>query len=60
MGYDVYSKFDIDKHAENFINYLEVVIDPLGVVNYAVPSHQMYMENILKRRLSDGFWLDFL
>lgn len=39
--YTLYSKFDIDKHAETFINYLEVIIDENGVVHYAVPSHQI-------------------
>lgn len=39
--YDVYSKFDIDKHSENFIDYLEVIIDPSGVIHYAVPSRTM-------------------
>ena len=49
--YNVYSKFDIEKHAENFINYLEIVIDEQGEVHYAVPSHQMFMENIIKRQI---------
>lgn len=53
MGYSVYSKFDIDKHAEHFINYLEIVIDEQGEIHYAVPSHQMFMENILKRRMGE-------
>ena len=51
MSYDIYSKFDIDKHADHFINYLEVVIDEQGEIHYAVPSHQMFMENILKRKI---------
>lgn len=41
--YDVYSKFDIEKHVKTFINYLEVVIDENGVIEYAVPSHQEYL-----------------
>lgn len=53
MSYGVYSKFDIDKHAATFINYLEIVIDEDGEIHYAVPSHQMFMENILKRRMGD-------
>ena len=36
--YDIYSKFDIDKHAEVFLNYLEVVIDENGIVHYAVAN----------------------
>lgn len=38
--YGVYSKFDIQKHKETFINYLEVVVFPDGHIEYAVPSHQ--------------------
>ena len=38
--YDVYSRFDIDKHQKTFVNYLEVVIRADGTVEYAVPSHQ--------------------
>ena len=51
--YDVYSKFDIDKHAQHFINYLEIVIDENGEIHYAVPSHQRFMENILKRQFGE-------
>lgn len=43
------SPFDIKVHKLTFINYLEVVISPDGVVEYAVPSHvekllQIYMQ----------------
>lgn len=38
--YDVYSKFDLEKHKQTFINYFEAVILPSGEVQYAVPSHQ--------------------
>ena len=38
--YDVYSEFDIEKHKETFVNYLEVLIQEDGHVMYAVPSHQ--------------------
>ena len=54
MEYGVYCKFDIDKHAEHFINYLEIVIDECGEVHYAVPSHQIFMENILKKRYGES------
>lgn len=40
MAYDVYSEFDIEKHKEKYIHYLEVVILEDGKVVYAVPSHQ--------------------
>lgn len=51
--YDVYSKFDIDKHAEVFLNYLEIIIDENGIIYYAVPSHTIFLENLLKRRIGD-------
>ena len=35
--YSVYSPFDIKKHQETFINYLEVLILEDGTVDYAVP-----------------------
>ena len=37
--------FDIKLHKLTFIDYLEVVISPDGIVEYAVPSH---MEKLLK------------
>ena len=48
--YSVYSKFDIDKHAEHFINYLEVCISPEGNVYYAIPSHTQFLEKVLKQQ----------
>ena len=38
--YDLYCEFDINKHKEQYINYLEIIILPTGKVEYAVPSHQ--------------------
>lgn len=35
--------FDIETHKSNFINYLEVIIEPKGTVHYAVPSHQEFL-----------------
>lgn len=40
MKYGVHSDFDIQKHKETFIDYLEVIIDVNGRIMYAVPSHQ--------------------
>lgn len=45
----LHSPFDIETHKATFTNYLEVVIDTEGVVQYAVPSHQMYVRNYLIR-----------
>lgn len=35
----LHSKFDIETHKNTFIDYLEVCIDPDGVIHYAIPSH---------------------
>ena len=49
--YGVHSVFNIKKHAKTFINYLEVIIYSNGKVEYACPSHQMKLENILKDKV---------
>ena len=38
--YNLYCPFDIEKHKQTYINYLEVVILADGTIEYAVPSHQ--------------------
>lgn len=38
--YGLHSDFDIEKHKQTFIHYLEIVIDREGHISYAVPSHQ--------------------
>lgn len=43
--YGLHSKFDIEKHKQTFINYLEVIIHEDGTVCYATPSHQEYLIN---------------
>lgn len=40
--------FDIETHKKTFINYLEVVISPDGVIEYGVPSHNAKLEQILR------------
>ena len=45
-NYSLHSKFDIIKHKQTFINYLEVIIEEDGSVHYAVPSHQEYLINL--------------
>ena len=37
--YNLNCEFDFKKHKENFIDYLEVIIDKKGKIYYAVPSH---------------------
>ena len=51
MNYNVYSKFDIDKHATHFIDYLEIVISADGDIHYAVPSHQIFLERLLASKI---------
>lgn len=46
MAYDLHSKFDPVGHKRFFINYLEVIILKDGTVEYAVPSHQMKLEDL--------------
>lgn len=36
-------KFDIETHKKTFVDYLEVCIDKLGGVHYAIPSHQQFL-----------------
>ena len=50
--YSVYSKFDIQKHKETYINYLEVLILEDGTVEYAVPSHQAKALELACRKLN--------
>lgn len=35
----LHSPFDPKIHEKTFVNYLEVVISPNGIIEYAVPSH---------------------
>ena len=52
-SYEVlHSPFDIKTHKKTFINYLEVVISPEGVIEYGVPSHTQKLENILMKQLN--------
>lgn len=68
--YDLYSKFDLQKHKQTYINYLEVIILPDGSVEYAVPSHQEKLISILQykwqctrtdalNKCPKELWLDF-
>lgn len=71
MAYDLYSEFDIQKHKEKYINYLEVLIEPDGHVIYAVPSHQEkaielamaskgWTRDELRKACPPECWFDFL
>lgn len=51
MKYDIYCDFDIEKHKQTYINYLEVLIMENGEINYAIPSHQMKAEQLCCEKL---------
>lgn len=50
--YSVYSEFDMKKHKETYVNYLEVIIDENGKVMYAIPGHIMKLEELTKDKLN--------
>lgn len=52
MSQILYEPFNIKKHKEHFIDYLEVVILENGTVEYAVPSHQEKMISLACEKLS--------
>lgn len=47
----LHMEFDIERHKQTFIAYLEVIIDPDGNVMYAVPSHQQSLVAITGKTL---------
>lgn len=50
-NYEVLKRpFNIETHKKTFINYLEVVISPDGVIEYGVPSHTAKLEQILRAK----------
>ena len=49
--YDLSCEFDIKKHKETFIDYLEVLILEDGKIVYAVPCHQTKAEMIACEKL---------
>lgn len=49
--YNIYSPFDLEKHKQTYVNYLEVLIDEDGTIMYAVPSHQLKAVNLACARL---------
>lgn len=42
----LHGPFDLQTHANHFINYLEVIILNDGTIEYAIPSHQRKLEEI--------------
>ena len=53
MAYDIYCAFDLEKHKQTYVQYLEVVILEDGTVEYAVPSHQ---EKLIALRSFTQVW----
>ena len=45
----LHSPFDVTIHKETFINYLEIIILEDGTIEYAVPSHQMMVTDIIAK-----------
>jgi hypothetical protein len=52
MSRILYEPFNIQKHKEHFIDYLEIVVLEDGAVEYAVPSHQEKMISLCCKKLS--------
>ena len=46
----LHSPFDIETHKKTFVSYLEAVISPEGVVEYAVPSHTEKLVEIFMKQ----------
>lgn len=51
VEYNLYSAFDIEKHKQTYVNYLEVLIDEDGTIMYAVPSHQLKAVDLICTRM---------
>ena len=51
VKYDIYCDFDIEKHKQTYVNYLEVLILADGKIVYAIPSHQMKAQELCCKKL---------
>ena len=49
----LHSPFDIRTHKSTFINYLELIIRPDGIPEYATPSHMMKLAAIYGKSMDD-------
>lgn len=69
--YNLYGKFDFEEHKKHYIHYLEIVILPNGIVEYAIPSHQEKLIeicceklNVSRKQLNDlcppEYYFDFI
>ena len=43
----LYKPFDINIHVNEFIDYLEVIIKKDGTIEYAIPSHQEKLKQVI-------------
>lgn len=71
MSYDLHCLFDINQHAKAYPYYTEVIIHPDGLIENAVPSHQMKLLDIfmkskgitsrdeIENMCPREYWLDF-
>lgn len=50
----LHEDFDFQTHADNFFDYLEVIIRPNGKIEYAVPSHQIKLEDVYIELFSES------
>ena len=46
----LHSRFDLETHKKTFIDYLEIVISPKGIIHYAIPSHNAILEKIIAKK----------
>ena len=44
----LHGPFNIETHKKTFIDYLEVIIRPDGIVEYAVPSHMYKLMSVFE------------
>jgi hypothetical protein len=51
-GYSLYSEFNVNLHKKKYFNYLEVVIDKDGNIQYAVPSHSEKLIDIIMKTMN--------
>lgn len=50
-NYSIYSPFDINRHKQTYTDYLEIIIDEDGKIEYAVPSHNEKLSSIACKKL---------
>ena len=56
----LYKPFDIKIHADNFVNYLEVIIKEDGTIEYAIPSHSKKLEEIAQIKYGKDKFIEMI